>query len=173
SRGGSGGGRRSGNEVAGSPTPSMTQVTWEEKELKPIAAPWFTRTSHLGGIYCSSAAKGGTLVTAGGRGEAILWSLGSEGVDYSHRIQTNASLMSTFLFAGFMREGLSPLLCMGGTDGDFCVFDVACNNIVLRRLLDGSTLTSFCLIGNFTTLVSTALGGVFAIDVRVGKDVWQ
>ncbi|PWV00705.1 putative protein kinase [Trypanosoma cruzi] len=172
-RGGSGGGRRSGNEVAGSPTPSMTQVTWEEKELKPIAAPWFTRTSHLGGIYCSSAAKGGTLVTAGGRGEAILWSLGSEGVDYSHRIQTNASLMSTFLFAGFMREGLSPLLCMGGTDGDFSVFDVACNNIVLRRLLDGSTLTSFCLIGNFTTLVSTALGGVFAIDVRVGKDVWQ
>ncbi|RNF10694.1 putative protein kinase [Trypanosoma rangeli] len=160
-------------EKGESSVPSVANVTWNAKELKPIASPWFTQTSHSGGIYCTSAARGGTLVTAGSCGEAVLWSLGLEGMDYSYRIQTNASRTSTFLFANFLREGMSPLLYMGGTDGEWCLFDVACNNIVLRRSLAGGTLTSACLLGDFVTLVTGALGGVYVMDSRVGKEVWQ
>ncbi|KEG11808.1 putative protein kinase [Trypanosoma grayi] len=156
-----------------SQTPAMTSVLWNEKELKPIAAPWFTQAAHLGGIYCSTAARGGTLVTAGGRGEATLWSLGAEGLDYSHRIQTGASLMSTFLFTNFLRDGLSSLLCMGGTDGEWRVYDVACNTIVGQRAVDGSALTAACSLSDSITLVSSALGGVSAIDHRAGKDMWH
>ncbi|RNF27514.1 putative protein kinase [Trypanosoma conorhini] len=165
---------RGGVEQGGeSSIPAVANVTWNARELKPIAAPFFTQTVHLGGIYCSSATRDGTLVTAGSRGEAVLWSLGSEGMDYSHRMQIGASLTSTFLFTNFLRGGMSPLLCMGGTDGEWRVFDVTCNNIVLQRSLDGSALTSACSLGDFVTLVTGALGGVFAIDSRAGKEVWQ
>ncbi|SCU65615.1 protein kinase, putative [Trypanosoma equiperdum] len=157
------------------PSPALYPgVTWADKELKPIAAPYFTRRAHSGAIYSSATVGSGTLVTAGGKGEALLWSVTATGVNLSSRLNVgDASSKNTFLFVHFARGGVSPLLCIGGTDGTWQLCDIASNKVVQERKLDGSPLTAACALSEDVMLVSSALGGLFAMDYRAGREVWK
>nr|CCC95491.1 unnamed protein product [Trypanosoma congolense IL3000] len=151
-------------------------VLWAEKELAPVAAPYFTGRVHTGGIYGSAATPDGAgtcaLVTVGSRGEARLWSVGATGVSEARRLDPGTKTNNTFLFVHFLRGGSDPLLCMGGTDGILRLCDVSKKSTVLERSLDGSPLTAACALGQDVLLTSSALGSLFVMDHRVGREVW-
>ncbi|KAH8609692.1 Protein kinase domain [Trypanosoma vivax] len=154
----------------------LSGVLWAEKELNPVASPYFTCQAHKGAIYCAAALGGtgtGNIVTAGSRGEVMLWSIKAAGCGNVTPLCTGASTSSVFLFAQSVRSGANSNLFVGGTDGEWRLCDVARNEVVTHRSCDGSALTAACCISSDVMLVSTALGSLFAVDRRTGGDVWR
>lgn len=170
------------NPAPGLPCP--TGVYWSSTgpPLCPIGVPRFTAAAHTGTIHGMTSPSTGVLVTAGSRGECLVWGVDANRVERVQRAPLTSSGVSstshTFLVAKTIREGRSPWVGLGSTDGAMRILDVARNAFTQTWSTDGSAITDYVVQKESVLLSCTAAGALVVNDLRDGDNqrhgaVWR
>lgn len=167
--------------------------------LRPVAIPRSSCQAHVGPIYTIVPHPQDLVLSAGGRGEAVLWRVEAPSSSAAPALQLAerapvANIHHSFLTSQLMQGrwddsrgggGHLNIVALGSTDGSVRLLDILTNKWVRSCFIGGAglaedsgsgSITAMALQDHDTLLLTTADGGLHVVDCRCGgtdASVWR